>query len=215
LARQSTAPTDLIQTVYVHDPALLYLSALLHPLDFAVVPMRQPHPDRRRQLAVNLQRVQHPLDARSRPEMCMPKFPWLPALTQAGSVRRSCLAAMALSPLSNRIVDADRVGADAVAGCTEPMRLDLHHDGDRRYQEGFVIGHTPPARPGAGRCIFAHLWRAAAAASAGCTAMEPADMQRLRAWLRPNAARLCVLLPRNDHARLRGAWALPAVEPTP
>ncbi|AKK66370.1 RpiR family transcriptional regulator [Xanthomonas translucens DAR61454] len=65
MAGQSTAPTDITQTVYVHDPALLYLSALLHPLDFAVVPMRQPHPDRRRQLAVNLQRVQHPLYARS------------------------------------------------------------------------------------------------------------------------------------------------------
>ncbi len=119
------------------------------------------------------------------------------------------------SPLYNRIVDADRVGADAVAGSTEPMRLDLHHDGDRRYREGFVIGHNRQARPGAGSCIFAHLWRAAGEATAGCTAMEPADMQRLLAWLRPDAAPLFVLLPRSDYQRLRSAWALPAVEPTP
>lgn len=119
------------------------------------------------------------------------------------------------SPLYNRIVDAEQVGADAVAGSTEPMRLDLHHDGDRRYQEGFVIGHNPQARPGAGSCIFAHLWRAAGEATAGCTAMEPADMQRLLAWLRPDAAPLFVLLPRNDYDRLRRAWALPAVEPAP
>lgn len=119
------------------------------------------------------------------------------------------------SPLYNRIVDADRVGAEAVAGSTEPMRLDLHHDGDRRYEEGFVIGHNPQARPGAGSCIFAHLWRAPGEATAGCTAMEPADMQRLLAWLRPDAAPLFVLLPRKDYARLRTAWTLPAAEPAP
>jgi len=119
------------------------------------------------------------------------------------------------SPLYNRIVDADRVGAEAVAGSTEPMRLDLHHDGDRRYREGFVIGHNPQAQPGAGSCIFAHLWRAQGEATAGCTAMEPSDMQRLLAWLQPGAAPLFVLLPRQDYARLRTAWALPALEPAP
>lgn len=119
------------------------------------------------------------------------------------------------SPLYNRIVDAERVGAEAVAGSTEPMRLDLHHDGDRRYEEGFVIGHNPQAQPGAGSCIFAHLWRAPGEATAGCTAMEPADMQRLLAWLQPGAAPLFVLLPRQDYARLRSAWALPALEPAP
>nr|WP_260608003.1 hypothetical protein [Xanthomonas translucens] len=215
MARQSTAPSELTHTVYVHDPALLYLSALLHPLDFAVVPMHQPHPDRRRQLAVNLQRVQRPLDARSQPEMRMPKFPWLSSLTQTGNVRRSCLEAMALSPLYNRIVDADRVGADAVAGSTEPRRLELHDDGDRRYAEDFLIGQTPQARHGAGSCIFAQLWRAAGEARAGCTTMEPADMQRLQTWLRPNAAPLFVLQTRKNDEHLRSAWALPATEPAP
>ncbi len=92
------------------------------------------------------------------------------------------------------------------------MRLDLHHDGDRRYQEGFVIGHNLQARPGAGSCIFARLWRAAGEATTGRTAMEPADML---AWLRPDAAPLFVLLPRKDYERLHTTWALPAVEPAP
>ena len=47
------------------------------------------------------------------------------------------------SPLYNRIVDAREVGADAVAGSTEPMRRDLHADGDVRYALGFVIEHNP------------------------------------------------------------------------
>lgn len=117
------------------------------------------------------------------------------------------------SPLYNQIVDADKVGSAAVAGSTEPMRLDLQHAGDQRYREGFVIQHNAQATPGAGSCIFAHLWRAPGAPTAGCTAMQPADMQRLLAWLRPSAAPLFVLLPRHAYRRLQAEWALPAVEP--
>ncbi|WP_254460111.1 L,D-transpeptidase family protein [Xanthomonas sacchari] len=119
------------------------------------------------------------------------------------------------SPLYNRIVDAKDVGSATVAGSTEPMRLDLRHDGDMRYREGFVIQHNAQATPGAGSCIFAHLWRAPGAPTAGCTAMQPADMQGLLAWLRPSAAPLFVLLPRDAYRRLQADWSLPAVEPAP
>ncbi len=115
------------------------------------------------------------------------------------------------SPLYNRIVDADQVGKAAVAGSTEPMRLDLRHPGDARYQEGFVIAHNPQAIPGRGSCIFAHLWRSPGHATAGCTAMAPADMQRLLAWLKPEDAPLFVLLPRAEYARLQRSWQLPAL----
>ena len=116
------------------------------------------------------------------------------------------------SPLYNRIVDATQVGAKAVAGSSEPMRLDLRHDGDMRYREGFVIEHNPNALPGHGSCIFAHLWRTPGEATSGCTAMAPADMQRLLAWLDPKANPRFVLLPRAQYQRLQTAWALPALE---
>lgn len=113
------------------------------------------------------------------------------------------------SPYYNRIVDAREVGADAVQDSTEAMRLDLHHDGDRRYREGFVIAHNPGNVSQAGSCIFAHLWRTPGETTAGCTAMEPADMQRLLRWLRPQAHPQFVLLPRAEYARLRAEWQLP------
>lgn len=91
------------------------------------------------------------------------------------------------------------------------MRLDLRHPGDARYQEGFVIAHNPQAIPGRGSCIFAHLWRSPGHATAGCTAMAPADMQRLLAWLKPEDAPLFVLLPRAEYARLQRSWQLPAL----
>ncbi len=113
------------------------------------------------------------------------------------------------SPLYNQIVDADKVGADAVKGSTEAMRLDLHNKGDVRYREGFVIEHNAAAVPGQGSCIFAHLWRAPGEATAGCTAMEPAHMTALLAWLSPRARPLFVLLPQAEYTRLQRAWGLP------
>jgi len=113
------------------------------------------------------------------------------------------------SPLYNRIVDAREVGADAVAGSTEPMRRDLHADGDRRYELGFVIEHNPRAEPGAGSCIFAHLWKTADSGTAGCTAMAEPAMRNLLAWLDAERHPVFVLLPESEYARLRANWSLP------
>lgn len=113
------------------------------------------------------------------------------------------------SPLYNRIVDAGEVGDDAVAGSTEPMRRDLHVNGDQRYKLGFVIEHNPDNEPAAGSCIFAHLWKSADTATAGCTAMAQPAMQDLLAWLKPDAHPVFVLLPQQQYERLRVAWGLP------
>ena len=113
------------------------------------------------------------------------------------------------SPLYNRIVDATQVGAAAVEGSSEPMRLDLHRDGDRRYRNGFVILHNAQAVKGAGSCIFAHLWGKPGQSTAGCTAMAPESMQRLYAWLDPDARPVFVLLPEAEYRRLQATWNLP------
>lgn len=113
------------------------------------------------------------------------------------------------SPLYNRIVDSGTVGKDAVEGSTEPMRLDLHNNGDPRYRQGWVILHNPENVAGAGSCIFAHLWREPGEATAGCTAMESTSMQAALAWLKPEANPAFVLLPEAEYARLKPAWKLP------
>lgn len=113
------------------------------------------------------------------------------------------------SPFYNRIVDARQVGADAVAQSTEPMRRDLHADGDQRYRLGFVVEHNAQALPMAGSCIFAHLWKAPGVATSGCTAMQPATMDDLLAWLRPDEHPVFVLLPASQYRKLQRAWRLP------
>ena len=119
------------------------------------------------------------------------------------------------SPLYNRIVDTRAVGPEAIAGSTEPMRRDLHANGDQRYRLGFVIEHNAQARPAAGSCIFAHLWKSPTDATAGCTAMDDAVMARLLSWLQPAQRPVFVLLPESEYARLRGAWQLPEPDTHP
>ena len=117
------------------------------------------------------------------------------------------------SPLYNRIVDMRVVGAQAAAGSTEPMRRDIHAEGDQRYRLGFVIEHNTDAVPAAGSCIFAHLWKSPTDATAGCTAMDETTMSDLLAWLRPERDPLFVLMPAPEYARVQANWQLPAVQP--
>jgi L,D-peptidoglycan transpeptidase YkuD (ErfK/YbiS/YcfS/YnhG family) len=118
------------------------------------------------------------------------------------------------SPLYNRIVDARSVGEQAVAGATEPMRRDLHADGDQRYRLGFVIRHNDAGVAMGGSCIFAHIWKSPQDATSGCTAMAPTSMGPLLSWLRPDAEPIFVLLPLPELRRFRAAWALPNVPDT-
>lgn len=115
------------------------------------------------------------------------------------------------SDLYNRIVDAKDAGDEAVKGSTEPMRRDLHADGDERYREGFVIRHNPRNVSGAGSCIFAHLWKAPGEPTAGCTAMDDAAMRSLLGWLDPARQPVFVLLPHPEYERLKQAWGLPDI----
>jgi L,D-peptidoglycan transpeptidase YkuD (ErfK/YbiS/YcfS/YnhG family) len=116
------------------------------------------------------------------------------------------------SPLYNRIVSTDQVGQAAVAGSSEPMRRDIHLNGDDAYRKGFVIQHNPENQPKAGSCIFAHLWKAPGAPTAGCTAMPEADMTALLGWLDADRNPVFVLLPAAQYHALRKTWHLPELK---
>ena len=119
------------------------------------------------------------------------------------------------SPLYNRIVDDREVGAAGVRGSTEPMRRDLHLDGDRLYSVGFVIGHNTGCRAGAGSCIFAHPWKKPGATTAGCTAMDEQHLRDVLAWLVDDACPRLALLPAAEHRRVWQRWKLPPPEDAP
>ncbi len=117
------------------------------------------------------------------------------------------------SPLYNRIVDRSLAKASGLDKSTEPMRRDIHENGDQRYREGFVIEHNPDgATPNGGSCIFAHLWKAPGEATAGCTAMAPENMAPLLAWLDSRRHPVFVELPQAQYAALKHDWNLPEIE---
>jgi L,D-peptidoglycan transpeptidase YkuD (ErfK/YbiS/YcfS/YnhG family) len=113
------------------------------------------------------------------------------------------------SPLYNQIVDANKVGQAAVEKSTEPMRRDLHANGDHRYKLGFVIEHNASAQADGGSCIFAHLWKQPGEPTAGCTAMDEKVMRDLIGWLRTDQHPVFVLLPETQYQRLKADWDLP------
>jgi L,D-peptidoglycan transpeptidase YkuD (ErfK/YbiS/YcfS/YnhG family) len=113
----------------------------------------------------------------------------------------------------NKIIDRSLVKAPHLDKSSEPMRRDIHVDGDQRYREGFVIEHNPDgAVANGGSCIFAHLWKAPGEATAGCTAMAPGNMAPLLAWLDARKRPVFVELPQAQYAQLRAAWNLPEIK---
>ncbi|MCE9612237.1 MAG: L,D-transpeptidase family protein [Chthoniobacter sp.] len=60
------------------------------------------------------------------------------------------------------------------------------------YALGLVVAHNPCNVPGAGSCIFLHLWTPRRTGTAGCTVLRECDLKTLARWL--NAARTPVLV---------------------
>lgn len=102
----------------------------------------------------------------------------------------------------NAVLDRDGVAIDWSS--FEEMRR-----ADELYRWVLLVDHNPGAAPGAGSCIFLHLWSGPDSRTAGCTAMERADMETLLSWLDPAAHPVFVLLPAAEAAALRAPWVLP------
>lgn len=81
---------------------------------------------------------------------------------------------------------------------------------DRLYRLGVVVEHNAnPVVSGAGSCIFVHAWRGPGQASSGCTAMDEASLERLVAWLDPEARPALAQLPRCAFDRVAQDLGLP------
>ena len=104
----------------------------------------------------------------------------------------------------NRLLFEDRVNKDWTSS-EEMLRP------DDLYRLGLVVEHNWGHRTqgGRGSCIFLHIWKGPDSTTAGCTAMDPADMESLLGWLDPALGPVLVQLPRPEYDRLQGAWGLP------
>ena len=104
----------------------------------------------------------------------------------------------------NQIIDQSCLKEIDWHSCEEMLR------NDERYVIGAVVAHNSSQRvPGAGSCIFIHVWQSEGGPTAGCTAGSLADISELCGWLDGAAAPLLVQLPRSEYFLLKDAWALP------
>lgn len=102
----------------------------------------------------------------------------------------------------NEVLDRAAVTPDW--GSHEEMRRN-----DDLYRLGVVVAHNQPAEPGAGSCIFLHVWSGPRSTTSGCTAMATDAMDAVAAWLDVAAEPVLVQLPVEAYARFKAAWALP------
>lgn len=78
---------------------------------------------------------------------------------------------------------------------------------DELYTWVIDIAHNPERTPGAGSCIFFHVWQGPGSATVGCTAMAEPKLAALLSSLDAHA--VYVLLPRAEYEALAAAWQLP------
>ena len=102
----------------------------------------------------------------------------------------------------NRIVALDETAPDWQSAEHMRRRDDL-------YSIAIVVEHnTQPTEPGAGSCIFIHVWRGPDRGMTGCTAMSLDALEAFARWLEPEAAVL-IALPQREYDALRNRWELP------
>jgi L,D-peptidoglycan transpeptidase YkuD (ErfK/YbiS/YcfS/YnhG family) len=91
---------------------------------------------------------------------------------------------------------------------SEKMRMS-----DDEYKLGIFIAHnSSPAEPGAGSCVFMHIWKEPGHPTSGCTAMSAGGIESLLGWLDPQANPVLVQLPQEEYLQKQAPWLLPALQ---
>jgi D-alanyl-D-alanine dipeptidase len=102
----------------------------------------------------------------------------------------------------NQLVDRTKI-KDSEWGAEQMMLR------DGRYKWGVFVEHNFPAKPGAGSCIFLHVWKNSETATAGCTALAENDLVNIIRWLDPARRPLLVQMPQPIYKQMREEWNLP------
>jgi L,D-peptidoglycan transpeptidase YkuD (ErfK/YbiS/YcfS/YnhG family) len=78
-----------------------------------------------------------------------------------------------------------------------------------QYDLGVFVAYNTPATAQAGSCIFLHVWKNAAAGTAGCTAMEHSNIEKVLAWLDVKKRPVLVQMPIDVYKTYQATWKLP------
>lgn len=85
------------------------------------------------------------------------------------------------------------------------------HRYTRAYDLGVYVEHNSnPMEPGAGSCIFLHVWSGPDGYTAGCTAMSRENMEYVMHWLDKEKNPILVQLTEAGYHSLQKKWTLPS-----
>lgn len=106
----------------------------------------------------------------------------------------------------NRIVNRMQVGSFDWKSSEKMLAV-----GDQ-YSLGVFVGYNSyPVESGRGSCIFLHVWKNASSGTAGCTAMERRNLERIVAWASPTKNPYLVQMPREIYNNRQKSWKLPKI----
>jgi L,D-peptidoglycan transpeptidase YkuD (ErfK/YbiS/YcfS/YnhG family) len=105
----------------------------------------------------------------------------------------------------NRLVDRSKVARVDWRTSEQMLRA------DDLYKWGVFVAHNSKAQPGAGSCIFLHIWKNSATPTTGCTAMAERDLVQLLRGLDPAAQPVLAQMPARDYATFQSSFALPII----
>lgn len=77
------------------------------------------------------------------------------------------------------------------------------------YKLGVVVDYNSQNIQGDGSCIFMHIWNGAGKGTAGCTAMQEAQLQEITQWLEATKNPVLIQFPAPVYNGIRPAWQLP------
>ena len=106
----------------------------------------------------------------------------------------------------NRIVDRMKVGNFDWQSSEKMLAVGAEYD------LGITVAHnTNPVNKGGGSCIFLHIWKAADAGTAGCTAMARENLETIIKWATPAKNPVLIQLPEDSYKQFQTKWKLPAL----
>ena len=114
------------------------------------------------------------------------------------------------SPFYNQIVKESYFDTPLAELWKSSERMKLK---DNLYKKLVLVDYNRRnPQPGAGSCIFMHIWRSPATGTAGCTAMAENDLDELLLWLKKEDNPVLVQLPRPVYKESWKELRLPAPE---
>jgi L,D-peptidoglycan transpeptidase YkuD (ErfK/YbiS/YcfS/YnhG family) len=83
----------------------------------------------------------------------------------------------------------------------------------QQYDLGVFVAHNSGQKQLGGSCIFLHIWANNSTGTAGCTAMERTNIERIFNWIDAKKKPVLIQMPQDWYQKYQKKWKLPKLKP--